>query len=165
MRRNLWVLLMVSVLIFSCSSDKNEEDLQGVNAIVGSWQLTGLKIDNATASDNAKYGKQILDFLTAKECYILSFVFTEDLTILVENAVNYIEVNATLIGLDIPCPTESDSDSSAYTYDGKVLTYVGADGETVTVNATVNGTVLTIDAAGLDIPNFNSSGELIFEKK
>ena len=164
MRRNLVVLLVVSALVFSCSSDK-DENLQDINAIVGSWQLTELKIDNATASDNAKFGKQILDFLTAKDCYILIFTFNEDLTVVVENAGDYIEINATLTGLDIPCPTESDSDSSAYTYDGEVLTYVDADGETVTVNATVTGNMLTIDAAGLNIPNFNDSGELIFEKK
>lgn len=165
MRRNVFVFLMASALTFSCSSDKNDENMEDGSAIVGSWQVTELKINNATASDNAKYGKQILDFLTAKDCYILTFTFNEDLTVVVEDAVNYIVINATSTGLDIPCPTESDSDSSTYTYDGKVLTYVDADGKTVNVNATVNGNMLTIDADGLDIPNFNDSGELIFEKK
>ena len=164
MKRNVLALLMASAFTFSCSSDK-DEDVQDGNAIVGSWQATELRIDDTTASDNAKYGKQILDFLTAKGCYILTFTFNEDLTVVAENAVNNLEVNATASGLDIPCPTESDDDSATYTYDGKVLIFVDADGETINVSATVEGNTLIIDAAGLDISNFNDSGELIFEKK
>lgn len=165
MIRNVGVLLIATVLTFSCSSDKSDEEMQDATAIVGTWQATELKINNETASDDAKFGKQILDFLTAKDCYILTFTFNEDLTVIAKDAVNYIEINATSSGLDIPCPVDMDTDAGTYSYDGKVLTYVNGDDETATINVTIDGTVMSIDATQLDIPNFNDEGELIFKKK
>lgn len=164
MKRGIITLLLVSGLIFSCSSD-NDGDPQGEAAIVGTWQATELKINNETASDEAKFGRDILNHLTAKQCYILSLTFNADLSVVSESSANYLEINATSSGLDVPCPTQVDTESSTYTYDGKVLTYVDSDLNSTNINVTITGNTMSVDAAGLDIPNFNASGELIFERK
>ena len=158
---------MATALICSCSKDDDKSNETGANAIVGSWEATALNIDDQTASEDAKNGSDALDFLTAKDCYIITFNFNEDLTVVAENSVNYLSigVNAGGTGLDIPCPTEKDTDNSTYTYDGSSLTILDSEGETITTKATVDGSTLTIDASGLDIPNFNASGELLFRKR
>jgi hypothetical protein len=96
---------------------------------------------------------------------VITFTFNEDLSVVAENSVNYIEVNSTGTGLDIPCPTQKDTDNSTYTFDGRVLSIVDGQGMTVSTNVTFDGNTMAIDATGLDIPNFNASGELIFQKR
>ena len=158
---------MATALICSCSKDEDKSNETDSSAIVGSWQATELKIDDQTASDDAKNGRDALNFLTAIDCYVITFTFNQDLTVVAENSVNYLSigVNSSGTGLEIPCPTEKDTDNSTYTFDGTTLAILDSDGTIVTTNATVDGNTLTIDATGLDIPNFNASGELIFEKK
>lgn len=167
MKRNVLLVLLVSALILSCSKDDNDNNdmVPDANAIIGSWQLTELNIDDQTASDDAKFGKQILDFLTGMDCYILTFEFNVDMSLTAHNAADYLEINATPTGLDVPCPTQSDSESSTYTYDGMVLTTVDENGQTVNVDVTISGDTMTVDATDLDIPNFNDSGELIFQRQ
>ena len=72
MKRNILLLFLAAGFIFSCSKDDAEP---AQNAIVGEWQATELQIDNATAGDDAKFGKDILDYLTARDCFILKFNF------------------------------------------------------------------------------------------
>lgn len=157
--------LMATFLSFSCSSDK-EVDTNNANLILGDWVATELVIDDNTASDDAKNGRDILDFLTARDCYILSFSFNSDMSVTAENSSNYVEisVNSSGTGLDIPCPTQSDLEASTYTYDGSILTVIDNEGEEVMVNVQIDGDIMTVDAADLDIPNFNDSGDLIFKK-
>lgn len=165
MKRNILFFFLASGLMFSCSKDDNNDVTEtGLNAIVGQWQATELQIDNATASDDAKFGKQILDFLTERECFILTFDFKADLTVTAENSADYLSINATPTGLDVPCPTESDTDASTYTYDGSVLTTIDENGQTIMVDVTINGDTMTLDASDLDIDNFNDEGQLIFKK-
>lgn len=166
-KRILLSAAMVLALV-SCSSDKDESQNQAeVNstAIVGTWDATELEIDNETASDDVKFGKQILDFLTEKDCYIITLQFNEDLTASASNSANYIEVNATATGLDIPCPAESDESASTYTFDGETVTTIDENGEEVTIGVTIDGDVMTLDANDLDIPNFSEDGQLIFVKR
>ena len=161
---------MASALVLSCSKDddgNNNNEATDESAILGIWDAVELQIDEATASDDAKNGRDALNFLTAKDCYVITFTFNENLTVVADNSVNYLQigVNSQGTGLDIPCPTEKDTDNSTYTYDGKVLSILDDQGMTVNANATVDGTTLTVDATGLDIPNFNASGQLVFKKR
>lgn len=174
MKRKFLILFVSSALLFSCSKDKIAADLvdelggelEGDKSgeLVGIWRATELKIDNSTATDQAKFGKQILDFLTAKQCYVVTFDFKADLSVVSKNSVNYLEVNVGGSGLDIPCPSQEDTDTGTFSFDGEILTYVDSNDETVLLDVTVADGVLSIDAAQLDIPNFNASGELVFNK-
>ncbi|MEP2238995.1 MAG: hypothetical protein ABJI22_11590 [Maribacter sp.] len=168
MYKHILLIAGVVLTLVSCSSDKDEvQDEAGINstAIVGTWDATELEIDNETASDDVKFGKQILDFLTEKDCYIITLQFNEDLTASASNSANYIEVNATATGLDIPCPTASDESTSTYTFDGETVTTIDENGEEVAISVTIDGNVMTLDASDLDIPNFSEDGQLIFVKR
>ena len=72
MKRNLFYVAMAMMVLISCSSDGEDNGGPATNSILGTWDVTELRIDNATASDDAKFGKQILDFLTARNCTIIS---------------------------------------------------------------------------------------------
>lgn len=166
MKRYSFLYILTAFFIFSCSSDK-VEDVVDASSIIGTWEATDLMINNETASDDAKNARDILNFLTAKDCYILSFTFNSDLTVTAENASNYVEINVNSAGtgLEIPCPTESDTEASTYTFDGMVLTILDSNGETITIDVAIDGDTMAVDAADLDIPNFNDSGELVFIKR
>ncbi len=161
------LFMFLAVLAGSCSNDKSNDNAADANSIVGTWDATELKIDDSTASDDAKNGRDALAFLTARDCYVITFTFNEDLSVVAENSVNYLEfnVNASGTGIDIPCPTQKDTDNSTYTFDGRVLSIVDGQGMTVSTNVTFDGNTMAIDATGLDIPNFNASGELVFQKR
>ncbi|TLP82302.1 lipocalin family protein [Maribacter sp. ACAM166] len=168
MYKNFSALLALIMVLFSCSSDKNDaivEQEVALNAIIGTWDATELVIDNNTASDDAKFGKQILDFLTNKDCYIVTLQFNEDLTATASNSANYVEINATSTGLDIPCPTQTDEESSIYTFDGSIISIVDTNGDTVLVDVSIDGAIMMVDAADLEIPDFTDSGQLIFVKR
>ncbi|WP_036151843.1 hypothetical protein [Maribacter forsetii] len=168
MYKHILLIAGVVLTLVSCSSDKdetqNEAELNSA-AIIGTWDATELEIDNETASDDVKFRKQILDFLTEENCFIITLQFNEDLTASASNSVNYIEVNATATGLDIPCPTESDTNASTYTFDGETVTTIDENGEEVAIGVTIEGNVMTLDASDLDIPNFSEDGQLIFVKR
>lgn len=160
-------LFVASSVLFSCSSDKDENSGDDSSNIVGTWDATELRINNDTASDEAKFGSQILEVLTRENCFIITLQFNDDLSAVASNAANYVEVNvnATGSGLDVPCPTESDSESSTYTYDGSIVSIVDANGQTIEVSVSIDGDIMTVNAADLEIPNFNDSGQLIFSKR
>ena len=164
------ILLTVSLAfaLVSCSSDKDETESDAETnstAIIGTWDATELLIDNETASDDVKFGKQILVFLSDRDCYIITLQFNEDLSANATNSANYVEVNATATGLDIPCPSESDTNTSTYTFDGETVTTIDENGEELAIGVTIDGDIMTVDASDLDIPNFSEDGQFIFVKR
>jgi len=164
MKRNIFILFIASLLCASCSTDGNQEDtIDPVSAILGSWRATEFIAADPNNS-NVNLGAEILANLTAEECYIITFTFTSDMTLTGESGVNFLEINATPTGLDVPCPSQSETESSTYAYDGTTLTTINSDGETVMIGVSIDGNTMSADAADLDIPNFNGEGELIFEK-
>ena len=167
MKRSIFALFLLSGLIFSCSSDKEDPNDTDQNAIVGTWQATELKINNETASDGAKFAKAILDHLTAKNCYILPLTFNADLSIVAENAGNNLEINVneSNTGLDVPCPSEKDTTTSAYTYNGSVLTVSEGGSNPTSINMRIEGNTMYVNASQLNLPNFNAEGELIFKRR
>ena len=160
MKFKFLLLFIVAALFFSCSSDSNDGD-SNEDTIVGIWQAHELKVNNDTASDDEKNARDLLAYLTAKECYVLSFEFKVDLTVTIENSVEYLERN----GFDIPCPTEKETETTAYVYENGKLTYTDEDQQTFTVDVTIDGDIMTVDASDLDIPNLNAGGQLIFKRK
>tara|TARA_R110002126_G_scaffold145342_2_gene291397 strand:+ start:186 stop:692 length:507 start_codon:yes stop_codon:yes gene_type:complete len=168
MYKHILFFLGIALVLISCSSDKNNSEVEtkvASTAILGSWDATELVIDDATASDNTKFAKGILDLLTDKDCYVVTLTFNEDLTASASNSANYVEVNATGSGLDIPCPTDSDIESSTYTFDGTIVTTTKSDGEVLIINVSIDGDIMTVDAADLEIPNFSDDGQMIFVKR
>lgn len=163
--RNTVVFLLGILLISACSTDKSSDNPD--NSIVGTWDLTALTIDEGTASDEEEFGQDILNELSASQCYLVSLSFREDLTLVTEDATNYLEisVNPGGTGLEVPCPSQMDSDTTTYVYADGVLTFVDDNQETITVNVSISGSTMTIAAQELDVQNFNAGGELVFTKR
>lgn len=166
MKIKFLVFFLVAGLFFSCSSD-SDDDNSKEDTIVGIWEAYELKVNNDTASDDEKNARDLLNFLTAKDCYLLSFDFKQDLTVTIENSVQYLEIglNSEGDGFDIPCPTEKDTETTIYVYEDGILTYTDDDQQSVSVAVSIDGDVMTVDAADLDIPNLNAGGQLLFKRK
>jgi len=168
MYKHFVAFLAVALIFVSCSSDKNDNEtdvIVGSAAIIGTWDATELQIDNATASDNSKFAKGVLDLLTEKECYIVTLQFNEDLTATASNSASYVELDVSGSNFNVPCPTESDVQSSNYTFDGTTVTTIDSDGKVLTIDVAISGDVMTVDATDLEIPNFSDDGQLIFVKR
>ncbi|MCX2719004.1 lipocalin family protein [Lentiprolixibacter aurantiacus] len=165
MLRKFVYTVIASALLLSCSSDK--EDATDVSGILGTWDLTALQIDENNSTSDEEFGKQILDFLAAQECYIITLTFNEDLSVVLENSGNYIEINVNPdgTGLDIPCPTQSDIEVSTYTYDGELLSYIDENLETVTVTVQITGNTMTINAVEFGVENLDTGGQLVFTRR
>lgn len=162
MIRRLIVLTLVACAGQACSSDKESDSEESESKeIVGTWDATELRTEDSAAL----FGKGILDHLTEKDCYVLTFSFKEDLSMVAESAVNELDINATASGLDIPCPEEKSSDSSTYTYDGNVLTIQDFNGKPLNAKVNIDGSLMEVDAEDVDIPNFDYNGQLIFRKR
>ncbi|WP_297794733.1 hypothetical protein [uncultured Eudoraea sp.] len=166
MKRNLLLLFIAASLLFSCSSDK-DDIIQDENSIIGSWALTALEIDDSTASDDEKNARDILNFLSAIDCSIMTLTFNEDLSVITENSGNYLEINVNPggTGLDVPCPTQKDTYVDSYTFEAGVLTYVDEDQVETTVNVEFSGNTMRVNATEFDFTNFDDGGVLIFTRQ
>lgn len=154
------------MLLFSCSSDKNSNSddlISPIDAIVGTWDAVALNIDVNTASQDAILIQQFLTILTDDGCTILTLQFNEDLSASATNAASYVEIDPS--SLNVSCPTQSDVETTTYTFDGSVATIVDADGEIVEVAVRIEEDMMYVDAADLEIPDFSDSGELVFQKR
>jgi len=165
MKRNLLALFIVTALLFSCSSDKDDTNQE--NDIIGSWELTALEIDDSTASDDEKFARDILSFLSALDCSLLTITFNADQTVITENSGNYLDINVITggTGLDVPCPTEKDTSVDSYLYEGGVLTYIDENEIETKVNVIISGNTMRVNAVELDFANFDDGGVLIFTKR
>lgn len=85
----------------------------------------------------------------------------------IENSVAYLEIglNSEGNGFDIPCPTEKDTETTVYVYADGQLTYTDEYQQQISIDVTIDGDVMTVDAADLDIPNLNAGGQLVFKRK
>jgi|AntAceMinimDraft_11_1070367.scaffolds.fasta_scaffold23512_2 hypothetical protein len=161
--RSIYIAI-VCACAWSCSSD-NEDGTAASNNIVGTWDATELIVDQNTASDEAIFGSQILQVLTNENCFIITLKFNQDLTAEARSAVNNLEINVSGTGLSVPCPTDFESEANTYTYADGVVSFINEDGEMVNARVSIDGDVMTVNAASLEIPNFNDSGELIFQRR
>jgi len=117
-------------LVFSCSTDgeaDNSEDsmaMEDDDNLVGLWVLTELRIDESVDNDDLDFASGILDFLVATECDLITFDFKADGTVDSESKANYIEVGIGTGGLEIPCPEQSDIETTLWSLDGDQLTFI-----------------------------------------
>jgi hypothetical protein len=155
---------LVCVCAWSCSSD-NDGGSADSNDIIGTWDATELIVDQNTASDEAIFGSQILEVLTNENCFIITLRFNQDLTAEARSAVNNLEINAGAGGLSVPCPTDFESEANTYTYSEGVVSFLNEDGETINARVSITGDIMTVNAASLEIPNFDDSGELVFQRR
>lgn len=135
--------------------------------LTGRWEATELRVDETSGTDDEKNARDFLEFLTARECYIVTLEFNSDLTAVTENSLNYLEINVNSggTGIDIPCPDQKDIINTTYSFDGEILTIVEEDGTTTETAITLDGDVLIINGADLNIPQLTSSTDVVFTRR
>ncbi len=168
MKVKVYVLLFTVVFAISCSSD-NDGSSNAKNDIIGTWDAIELNVDSDTASENALIGSQILKFLSNNDCFIITLTFTEDLNAVAKNAITAAISTATLgaTGLQVPCPASSafETVSNTYTYSSGVVSFLNDNGETIEVPVSIKGDEMTVNAASLQLAEFNEAGELVFKRR
>lgn len=166
MKRYILLCTVMTALVFSCSSDK-EDDLANENSIVGTWKFTELNVDNASASNDIKLANEVIEVLTASGCDILVFEFKSDNTVTAV-AKDFTEtgrdVNSDGTGLLIECPSNVETSSSIWSLEGDQLTFVDENGLEETVTITLDGNTLTIPAEVVDEENLGGA-EAIFKRE
>lgn len=166
--KRLLLYSLLTVMTTSCSLDK-EHTLAMQSDISGSWDAVEFRIDEDNASTEERNARDMLALLTARGCTVISFHFKDDLSVISENSINYLEVSVSPEGngIDIPCPETKDVETGEYTFDGETLVYIGPDGIAGEIKALKSGSTLIINAADLDIPNFSTTanGQLVFQKR
>ena len=158
--KKIFVLLMVAALTFSCSSDSDDsgnEEANSANPLVGTWVLTDLRVDSSLNNDDLDFAQQIVAFLQGIGCDLITFTFNEDGTVTAVDRSNFLSINVGMNGLDIPCPTESDTESSIWSLEGNQLTFINENMEEETITITFEGNN-TLIIAGADIEPENFTG-------
>lgn len=144
--------------------DMDSDDDSSNNDLVGLWVLTELRIDEMVDDDDLDFASEILNFLVAAECDLITFDFKSDGTVDSESRANYIEIGLGAGGLEIPCPEQSDIESTLWSLDGDQLTFVNdmQEEETITIILEDDSTLII---AGQDIDENNYVGaDAIFTK-
>ncbi len=162
MRSCLTILILV--FLTSCSTDKNDNVNTGSN-IEGTWVVTELQVDDSSASQDVLFGAQILDLLNGIDCEVLALTFNSDLSVDIEDSTSFLLDSIDTVSFEIICPTQTEMSTSTYTYDGAVLVILDQNQEEVSVNASIEGDLLSINAADLDFSDILNEGQLVFRRK
>ena len=125
-----------------------------------------LRLNEDTATEDELLASDFLEILSANNCYVLSVTFGAGGTATLENSFEYLDLSGLAMGdFDIPCPDESDSSVSDYSYENGQLTITDPDGITSTVDAVISGNLLTMDLEDSVLDDVVSDGQLIFRKR
>jgi hypothetical protein len=161
MKIRIFLAVLFSAILFSCSSDDGES---GTNSIVGTWDLVALELDGTTPEEEA--AEQLVSLLALQGCYLITLEFQENGTALFQSSLGYLDYNDLLIGgLSIDCPAESDTESATYSYENGQLSITDSTGMTETIGVILSGDRLTFDVEGSEFDDVGNSGSLIFERR
>ncbi|MDT0605704.1 hypothetical protein [Croceitalea rosinachiae] len=146
------------------NDDGSDDDMSSGVDLVGLWVLTELRIDETVDDDDLDFASDILDFLVAGECDLITFNFKDDGTVDSESKANFIEVGLGADGLEIPCPEQSDLETTLWSLDGDQLTFINDMQEEETITIVLEDEV-TLIIAGQDIDENNYVGaDAVFTK-
>lgn len=164
-------LFLCLLILAACDADidtpeqKAGKEPDPASQLVGTWDAKRLEIDESQASDEEIYAKGVLDYLERTGCVVLSFTFNADGTMETRSKAAYIDANFGPGGLSIPCPEQTDAEAAAYEFEGELLTVTEADGKSLNITTWIEGGVLHMKAADLELEGFSSGGTLVLEKR
>jgi len=159
MKFKLIAIVATLALTLSCSSDSEDdgaEMMSGESNLIGTWNLSDVNFEDQSDIE-LNLAVEIVDNLAAEECYLVIFTFNADGTASAEDKTNFIEVNAGPNGLDVPCPTQSDTESSTWSLVGNQLTFINAELEEETIEIIIEGDTLIIAGEAIDPDNFTGA--------
>ncbi len=199
MTRKFILLLSLFIVVYACSTDDSDDDMNDDDQIgmeddammddddammddddasndddtpddmttgnlIGLWALTDIRFDETMDDDDLEFAQEILAFLVDRECYIVTFDFMNNGTVTTDSKANFIEVNAGVGGLDIPCPEESEMTNTMWTLEGNQLTFIDTDLGEETVTVTFEGeNTFIVDGSAIDENNYDGA-EAVFTR-
>ncbi|UJH68424.1 lipocalin family protein [Allomuricauda sp. SCSIO 65647] len=163
MKRFFIPLFVACTFIIACSTDNEENnDEMETASLVGTWNLTDARFEE---NGSLNFVDEVVDFLAAQDCFLISFTFNADGTVTSEDKINYLQQNVGTGGLDIDCPTQSDTETATWVLEGDQLTLDDGNGTTETITIAFEGNS-TLVIAGEDIDANNYAGaEAVFTKQ
>lgn len=167
MKLNKLIVISCAILAFSCSTDNEngmDEEQMEVSALIGTWNMTDVRFTEDPNNTELNLADEIVDVLVAEDCILVSFTFNEDGSAVAENSVQFLEINVGPTGLDVPCPTETTTDSTQWSLEGDQLTFINEDLVEETITIQLDGDTLIIAGEEIDSDNF-SEGEAVFTRQ
>ncbi len=178
--KKIMLVLFSSLLLFSCSSedsgfnvgsipqadDDNDSDIRASD-LLGLWQLTDLRIDPNVDDIELTLARDILLAAVVQDCNVLSFLFSDNNTVVSESKLDYIADNITIGGggmITVDCPDETDTENSEWTLSGSSLTIFveGGDSETIAIILEDDNTLII---SGENIDELYTGSDAVFTKQ
>lgn len=158
------ILIICSLLIsMACSTDNENEEMMESSALVGTWNMTDVRFEEDPEDTSLNLADEIVDRLVQEECFLVSFTFNADGTVSSLDRVSFIEVNVGPMGLDVPCPEESLTETGQWVLEGDQLSLVGEE-EEETIEIQLEGDILIIAGEQIDAENFTGA-EAVFTRQ
>ncbi|MEM8998850.1 MAG: hypothetical protein AAGB24_01185 [Bacteroidota bacterium] len=127
--------------------DTGDDMDDGISLVGGTWALTDLEIDESIDDLDLDLADFVLESLVSEECYLLTFVFNDDGTMVSTDKLSYIEVD----GLSVSCPEGQDELMYEWMLEMDQLTLIDSgEQETITILLNETGDMLTIAGADID---------------
>lgn len=166
MKKNIFLLFLTTFLIYSCSTDNSDDtdDTPEGDSLVGTWVLTDISIDSGVNDDDLNFAKEIVDFLQGEDCNLITFTFNQSGTFVSESKANYLSINVGTGGLDIPCPTQSDTENALWTLDGDQLTLSVEGDDDQVFPVVLEGDTLTVPGESVDENNY-AGADAVFTRQ
>ncbi len=160
-------LLVASIILFSCSKDKENDAVTGEAALIGTWHFAELDVTTAQSPENIELANDVIEVLLENGCEILVFTFKADKTVDVR-AKDFTETGVDVkpdgSGLLIECPANTETETSVWALDGDQLTFINSQGLSETITIELSGSSLIIPAEVINEDNLNGA-KAIFVKK
>jgi len=163
MKKGITAIIALLFLV-GCSTDSENDEMLETSALVGTWNMTDVRFEEDPNDTSLNLADEIVDQLVNENCFLVSFTFNADGTASADNKVNFIQVNAGPMGLDVPCPDQSDVETTTWSLVGDQLTFINEDLEEETITIQLEGNTLIL--AGDDINAENYTGaEVVFTRQ
>ncbi len=163
MKKGIIAILTVFTLV-SCSTDGEDNEMSESSALVGTWNMTDVRFPEDPNDTSLNLADEIVDRLVEEGCVLVSFTFNTDGTASADNKVNYIEVNVGAMGLDVPCPAQSDTETTVWTLVGDQLTFINENQEEETITIELDGNTLIILGEAINAENY-AGAEVVFTRQ
>lgn len=154
-------------MMASCSTDgeNNDNEMPDSSNLVGTWNMSDVRFEEDPDDTTLNLADEVVDFLYAQDCILVSFTFNADGNFTSSDKINYLEINAGPNGLDVPCPTESDVETATWVLVGDQLTIDDGNGsiETITIAFEGNNTLI-ISGDDIDANNY-AGAEAVFTRE
>ena len=173
MKRNLLILFLSTMLIFSCSSD-SEVDSSGdtptpseeeVSPLIGIWDFSGLDLEGVDATTELVLINGILDVLIGDGCDISTLTFNDDDTA----ELQFRDFSDQISGLgdgipSITCPDTQLTEDSEWSLEDDQLTFT-RDGEEQALTIILEENTLTIPAEIIDETTLAGAGAVFTRRE